>query len=1107
MSVLFADLVDFTALSDQRDSEEVRELLSRYFDEARRVIERFGGTVEKFIGDAVMAVWGAPIAREDDAERAVRAALDLVAGVTTLGADVGITGLRARAGVLTGEAAVTVGAQGEGMVAGDLVNVASRIQSVAQAGTVLVGEATHRATESSIAYEPAGTHEVKGKSEPIAAWRALRVIAARRGEGRAAGLEAPFVGRDAEIRLVKGLFHSAAEERKARLVSVAGVAGIGKSRLAWEFEKYLDGLLENVYWHRGRCLSYGDGVTYWALAEMVRMRARITEGESANTALAKLQATLAEHIADADEREWLEPRLAHLLGLAERTAPDREDLFSAWRFFFERLAEKGPTILVFEDLQWADDALLEFIEYLLEWSRPFPLFVLTLSRPDITDRHPSWGAGKRDFTSLFLEPLAPESMSELLGGLVPGLPADARDRILERAEGIPLYAVETVRMLLDRGVLAQEGAEYRLVGSTDALDVPETLHALIAARLDGLAAGERRVLEDASVLGKTFTKEGLSALSGVDATELEPVLSALVRKEILVLQTDPRSPERGHYGFLQALVQKVAHDTLSRRERKARHLAAARYFESAWGDDDGELVEVVAAHYLDAYAAGPTDEDAYEIKAMARERLSQAGERAHSLAASSDAERYFKQAAELADDELVQAGLLERAGEMAFRVNRPAEAIELLGRARDLFASRDHTHAAARVTAHLGNVRWHEGQIETALEEMEQAYTVLAQDEPDEDLGALAAELARVQFFRGNREEAARWIESALEIGERLALPELLSQALNTKHLVLASTGRPEESIALLQHALTLALDNDLPTAALRAYFNLAHESAIRDRFADAIAVDRQGIALTRKLGVRHFELMFLHHLTFDFYFLGEWDDAIAVIEEMQELAPESRWTELSALWFPGPAIDGHRGGIPALPAADISEEELSDMQVRAGYAASRATILLAQSRPSEALEAGEVAWDLRDALGPHSFAKQGLFSALEAAYALGDLERVERFLADVRALPPGITSPTLRAQSAWYEAKLAASRGEHDRVEASFVAAETAFRKLAMPFPLAVVQLEHAEWLATQGRTGGASTLRAEARATFERLGARPSLERLDRLDQEATVAAVPSS
>jgi class 3 adenylate cyclase/tetratricopeptide (TPR) repeat protein len=1104
VSVLFADLVGFTALSEQRDSEDVRELLSGYFDVARRVIERFGGTVEKFIGDAVMAVWGAPVAREDDAERAVRAALDLVAAVAGLGETIGTPTLQARAAVLSGEAAVTIGAKGEGMVAGDLVNVASRIQSVAEAGTVYVGEATRRATDSSIAYESTGTHQVKGKSEAIATWRALRVIAARRGGGRATGLEAPFVGRDAEFRLAKELFHSAADERKARLVSVVGVAGIGKSRLAWEFEKYLDGLLEDVYWHRGRCLSYGDGVTYWALAEMVRMRARIAEGEPVETATARLRAMLTEHVPDVEEREWLEPRLAHLLGLGEPAAADHDDLFSAWRLLFERLADKSPTILVFEDLQWADDALLDFIEYLLEWSRSHPLFVLTLARPDIADRHPSWGAGKRDFTSLFLEPLAPAAMVELLGGLVPGLPAEARDRILERAEGIPLYAVETVRMLLDRGVLEQEGQEYRLIGSSDALDVPETLHALIAARLDGLGAADRRVLEDASVLGKTFTKEGLSALNGLSAADLEPALSSLVRKEILTLQADPRSPERGHYGFLQALVQKVAHDTLSKRERKARHLAAARYFESAWGSDDGELVEVVAAHYLDAWAAGPTDDDAPEIKARARDRLSQAGERARSLAAAADAQRYFEQAADLAEDEVLQAGLLERAGEMALGSGVLGAAAGLLERSRNLYATRGHTHAAARVTALLGHVRWQHGQIDVGIAEMEEAYAVLAQDEPDEDLGDLAAELARLHFFKGNHEEAARWIEPALEIAERLALPELLSQALNTKHLVLASTGRPEESVALLRHALAIALDNDRLRAALRAYFNLAHESAIRDRFADARVVDREGLALARRLGLRQYELMFLYHLTCGLYVLGEWDESLAVVEEMHELAPDSRWTSLSVRWFPAPAIRAHRGEIPQLFDDDVTEEELSDVQSRAGYAASRAAILLAQGSASEALGAGEAAWELRDALGPHSFVKWGLEVALEAAYSLGDLERVEALLADVAALPPGSTSPTLPAQTARYEAKLAASRGEHDRVEPSFIAAATAFRTLAMPFPLAVVNLEHAEFLAARGRAADAQALFAEARTTFDRLAARPWL---DRLDESASAQAVPST
>ena len=334
--------------------------------------------------------------------------------------------------MLTGEAAVTVGAEGQGMVAGDLVNTASRIQSEAEPGSVLVGDTTKRSTEAAIAYVNAGEHALKGKSEPMALWRALRVVAARKGGGRAAGLEAPFVGRERELRLAKELFHATADERRAHLISIVAVPGMGKSRLAWEFEKYLDGVLETAWWHRGRCLAYGDGVAYWALAEMVRMRARIAEDESADESLAKLSAVLSEIVVDAEERAFVEPRLQHLLGLTDRIAPDREDLFSAWRLFFERMAEQNPVIMVFEDIHWADAALLEFVEYLLDWSRAYPIYVLTFARPEVSEKHPGWGAHVRNFTSLTLEPLRDEAIDDLLRGLVPGLPADAVERIRDQ---------------------------------------------------------------------------------------------------------------------------------------------------------------------------------------------------------------------------------------------------------------------------------------------------------------------------------------------------------------------------------------------------------------------------------------------------------------------------------------------------------------------------------------------------------------------------------------------------------------------------------------------------------------------------------------------------
>ena len=422
VSVLFADLVGFTTVSEARDSEEVRALLSRYFDTCRRLIELYGGVVEKFIGDAVMAVWGAHNATEDDAERAVRAALDLVAAVTALGDEIGVSDLHARAGVLTGEATVTLGAAGEGMVAGDIVNTAARIQTLAEPGRVLVGETTRRATEPTIVYEDAGTHELKGKVGLHRVWQAVRVVSGARGALKSEGLEAPFVGRDRELRQIKDLFHACAEERRAHLVSVTGIAGIGKSRVVWEFYKYFDGLAQIVYWHRGRCLAYGEGVTYWALADMVRMRCRISEDEPAEAALAKLAAVLDEHIPDADERAFVEPRVAHLLGIEGSARFERDDLFSAWRIFFERLADVYPTVLAFEDMQWADASLLDFIEHLLEWSRNSPLYVITAARPELVEKRQTWGAGKRNFTSLYLEPLPESTMRALLAGLVPDLP-------------------------------------------------------------------------------------------------------------------------------------------------------------------------------------------------------------------------------------------------------------------------------------------------------------------------------------------------------------------------------------------------------------------------------------------------------------------------------------------------------------------------------------------------------------------------------------------------------------------------------------------------------------------------------------------------------------
>lgn len=1107
VSVLFVDLVGFTSLSENRDAEEVRDLLTRYFDISRQIISRYGGTVEKFIGDAVMAVWGSPVAQEDDAERTVRAALDLVQAVSALGSELGAPQLQARGGVLTGEAAVTLGAKAQGMVAGDLVNTASRIQSNSPPGAVHAGESTKRATEAAVIYEDAGTQEMKGKSEPIHVWRAVRVVSLRGGSLRPTGLEAPFVGRDREMRLVKELFHGSADEEKAHLASVVGIAGIGKSRLAWEFFKYVDGLVDIVWLHRGRCLSYGEGVAYGALAEMVKMRAEITEDDDVSSARAKLRASVEKHIGDPDERRWVEPRLAHLIGLEERVEPDRESLFSAWRIFFERMAERRPTILIFEDMQWADDALLDFVDYLLEWSRSHRLFVLTLSRPDLLDRRPEWGAGRRGFTSLYLEPLPSAAMEQLLSGLVPGLPEELLHRILDRAEGVPLYAVETVRMLIDRGLLVREGDGYRPSRPIEALDVPETLHALIAARLDGLTQEERRVIQDGSVLGKVFSVPGLCAVSGRSEEEVRPILAALVRKEILSLQADPRSPERGRFGFLQDLVRRVAYETFSKKERRERHLAAASWLESDGTSDEDELVEVLAAHYLDAYRQAPDAPDAQQIRSQARHMLVRAGERAASLAAQIEAERHFRRAAELTDDVAAKARLLERAGQSAYHGGRSADAKSLYETAMELFESADDGHSTARVSARLGDVDWEQGRLVEPVERMERAFAVLSEQEPDEDLATLAAQLGRFHFFRGEMDPALARIETALKIAETLGLPEVISQGLNTKALVLLYEGRREEAFGLMKHALDVAIENDMSSAALRGYVNLSEYLFRADRYKDSLSKYEEGLVLARRVGNRVWEWALLVEMTFPLFMLGQWDDALQAIA----LVPESEMNRADTL---GPLLSlplllvnrGEPDGAKRVLSFFARFESSEDVQERAAHAVAWAVAHRADGKAEDALASAQEAVRLASQIGPDSqMLKMGLAQGLEIAFERGDLDAARDHLSVIGSLRPGEITPFLRGVEARSRARLAIAVGYTENVEAGFKSAAGMFREIAVPYWLATTLTDHGEWLLERDDIETASPLIREAHEIFTHLDARTWLERTTPLLAACLAAAAP--
>jgi tetratricopeptide (TPR) repeat protein len=755
---------------------------------------------------------------------------------------------------------------------------------------------------------------------------------------------------------------------------------------------------------------------------------------------------------------------------------------------------------VFEDLQWADAALLDFIEHLLDWSRDHPLFVLTLARPDLLERRATWGTRGRSFTSLALDPLPDEAMDQLLEGLVPGIPSDLRERIRERAEGIPLYAVETVRMILDRGLLERDGDRYRATANIEDLAVPETLHTLIAARLDALSPSERSLVLDASVLGKTFTRQGLGVITGLPEPELDAALEGLVRKELLSLQSDPRSPERGQYGFLQGLVKDVAYHTLSKKERRARHLAVARYLERNWTGDEDEIIEVMASHYVEAYRAKPDASDADEIRASAREMLGRAGERAASLGASGEAQRHFEQAMEFADEAAERAGLTERAGVQALAAGDSQLAEQHFDQAIAQFESQGETHAAARVSAHLAEVLWDAGHIEEGIERMERAYEVLADDEPDEDFAALSHQLGRMHFFAGNLDECAERTERALEVAEALWIPEVLSHALNTKSLVLLAGRHFVEADALLRKALDLAVEYDLPLPAFRAYFNLY----VSPRVEEVEAFARHGLALARRRGNRQWEANFLGRLAEALWMRGDWDGAVECERELLDAGERVSAFGLSRTLAALAHLHVNRGEVDVaerLVAMRESARGSAGVIERLDYHGGRSIVARARGDHEEARRATAEVVAVAETLGTaHETVREGLLQALELEFEQGELDRAEALIATMTSQSP--RNGYLHVMLSRFRARLYAARGEVETADQAFSEAARTLRDYGTPFALAAALLEHAELLVSAGRGEETTPLLAEAREIFERLRATPWLERLLRAEEAAGVA-----
>ena len=858
ISVLFCDLVGFTGRAEKMDPEEVRALLQPYHARVRHELERHGGLVEKFIGDAVVAFFGAPTAHEDDPERAVRAALairDAVAGDE----------LHVRIGVTTGEALVALDARpdsGEGMASGDVVNTAARIQTAAPVDGVLADSTTHRATQRSIEYREHPPVEAKGKAEPVAVWEA---VAARSRLGLDVGerTATPLVGRGLELSLLITALARARGERVVQLVTLVGVPGIGKSRLVLELFRRVDEDPELIRWRQGRCLPYGEGVTLWALGEIVKAQTGVLETDSAEDAEKKLAAAVRDAVGDAGEAEasWVERHLRALVGLegpSELSGDRRDEAFAAWRRFFEGVAERDPLVLVVEDLQWADDSLLDFVDHLVDWAADVPLLVVATARPELLARRPSWGGGKANAVIQSLAPLSDEETAALahaiLGRVL--LPAEIQRALVDNAGGNPLYAEEFARMVTERS------------GGGAVAALPDTVQGIIAARLDALDPAEKALLQDAAVLGKVFWVAALGALTGEERWRLDRRLHELERREMV--RRDRQSVVAGErqFAFRHLLVRDVAYGQIPRARRAEKHAAAARWIEALSADRSEDRADMLAHHWSAALRfAEATGGETAELAVRTRAALLEAGDRALQLNVPAQAADFYERAIALGrtDDLMLRYGR-----SLYLAIDQRAE--RALEEARDALAASGDRAGEAFAEAMLGHVAWLAGDAHASSDRVARAVSMV-QELPSSELKAHVLARAAGTAYVGERlDEALALGREALRLAEELALDDIRVHSLTTIGLARWDLG-DDDGRRDLERALESGVAARSPDAG-RAAHNLGVGLFLRGDIARFRELQAEGLTYDERFGNPGLARFSRGGLTGTAYFVGDWVEA-----------------------------------------------------------------------------------------------------------------------------------------------------------------------------------------------------------------------------------------
>jgi class 3 adenylate cyclase len=1009
VTVLFADLVGFTSRVERMDPEDVRALLTPYHERLRTELERFGGTVEKFIGDAVMALFGAPVAHEDDPERAVRAAL----AIRDWASD--NKDLELRIAVNTGEALIALGASpaaGEGMASGDVVNTTARLQAAAPVNGILVGETTYRATRDVIDYADAGSVEAKGKTDAIPVWTALAPRSELGIDVEQSG-RTPLIGRDQELALLVNAARRVREDREPHLVTLVGVPGIGKSRLTFEVFRAL-AHEETLRWRQGRCLPYGDGVAFWAIGEIVKSHAEIFESDGADRAERKLARAIRREVADEDEAAWIGRYIRPLVGVgAEESVFKRDsqlDAFAAWRRFFEALAEQGPLVLVIEDLHWADDQLLDFVDHLVDWAADVPLLVVCTARPELLERCPGWGGGKANATTLSLRPLSDDETARLLAANLahPVLDAGTQTALLERAGGNPLYAEQYARLFAERGDPAE-------------LAVPETIHAIVAARLDGLAAEDKALLHNAAVHGKVFWAGGVAAMARDERTVVEERLHSLERKEFVRRQRRSAVAGESEYAFRHMLVRDVAYGQIPRRIRADKHRLAAEWIDSLVADRD-DHVELLADHYAHALElARASGTDASAFAEGARSAFRDAGRRASSLGAFAAAVRFYRQALELWVDESERPLLLLDVAENRFFAEERGE--EEAAAARDALIAAGDRGNAARAETILSGVASGARRGAEASAHLARARELAADLPPSRAKADVVRASGFLRMVLGESEavlvdaDDLRGIAQELGEEEDLAAADLLT---GQARIDLGDAGGVEDMERALERAKAIR-SPFAPLAFGNAGVSLFDVGDLKRAFELVAEAHAYATRLGNRPMLRWLDVL---HMRGE-YWGGNWDDALRYADEIiaaeQEEIPEVRPRTIRSQirLARGRVAEARADAVDALAGGRASEE----LQQLHTALATYARVSLAAGDRAAALEAFEQL-ALRFAAERSQQLSASLPDFVVVAVELG---RADTFLTAIDAL--GKKTPWIAAARAYAEGDFESAAATYARI------------------------------------------------------------------------------